>query len=188
MRLRCKNEFREMNKYIVFGKSGVVVPVNVMSQTASDEIGSFMEQGFKILSDSCEASSAEEAIATWESQLKSKDNYEFVKTSSTNAISSELDIVENHGVITSTVVAGTNFLRDILAGVRDIVGGQSGTYNNKLDQIKSDALLGLRKQAASKKCNAIVGVSIDVDEVSGGGKSMFMVTAVGTAVIVEKRA
>ncbi|HCE2248856.1 TPA: hypothetical protein NGT36_004530, partial [Vibrio parahaemolyticus] len=97
-----------MNKYIVFGKSGVVVPVDVMSQTASDEIGSFMEQGFKILSDSCEASSAEEAIATWESQLKSKDNYEFVKTSSTNAISSDLDIVENHGVITSTVVAGTN--------------------------------------------------------------------------------
>ncbi len=149
-----------MNKYIVFGKSGVVVPVDLMSQTASDEIGSFMEQGFKILSDSCEASSAEEAIATWESQLKSKDNYEFVKTSSTNAISSDLDIV----------------------------GGQSGTYNNKLDQIKSDALLGLRKQAANKKCNAIVGVSIDVDEVSGGGKSMFMVTAVGTAVIVEKRA
>ncbi|OCP92021.1 hypothetical protein BTA15_06885 [Vibrio parahaemolyticus] len=103
-------------------------------------------------------------------------------------MSSDLDIVENHGVITSTVVAGTNFLRDILAGVRDIVGGQSGTYNNKLDQIKSDALLGLRKQAANKKCNAIVGVSIDVDEVSGGGKSMFMVTAVGTAVIVEKRA
>ncbi|EIU7005287.1 hypothetical protein L5163_004688 [Vibrio parahaemolyticus] len=57
-----------MNKYIVFGKSGVVVPVDVMSQTASDEIGSFMEQGFKILSDSCEASSAEEAIATWESE------------------------------------------------------------------------------------------------------------------------
>ncbi|WP_369436738.1 heavy metal-binding domain-containing protein [Vibrio jasicida] len=46
----------------------------------------------------------------------------------------------------------------------------------------------MRKQAANKKCNAIVGVSIDVDEVSGGGKSMFMVTAVGTAVIVEKRA
>jgi len=36
MRLRFKNEFREMNKYIVFGKSGVVVPVDVMSQTASD--------------------------------------------------------------------------------------------------------------------------------------------------------
>ncbi|EIU6823011.1 YbjQ family protein [Vibrio parahaemolyticus] len=176
-----------MNKYIVFGKSGVTVPVDVMSATASEEIGSFMEQGFTILSDSCEAANAEEAIATWESQLKSKDNFEFVKTSSTNSISSDLEIIENHGVITTTVVAGTNFLRDILAGVRDIVGGQSGSYNNKLDQIKSNALLGLRKQAASKSCNAIVGVSIDVDEVSGGGKSMFMVTAIGTAVVVEKR-
>lgn len=148
-----------MNKYIVFGKSGVTVPVDVMSATASEEIGSFMEQGFTILSDSCEAANAEEAIATWESQLKSKDNFEFVKTSSTNSISSDLEIIENHGVITTTVVAGTNFLRDILAGVRDIVGGQSGTYNNKLDQIKSNALLGLRKQAVSKSLLSLVFLS-----------------------------
>lgn len=58
-------------------------------------------------------------------------------------------------------------------------------YINKIDQIKAEALMGLRKQAAEKKCNAIVGVSIDVDEISGSGKSMFMVTAIGTAVVVK---
>ncbi|WP_421179888.1 heavy metal-binding domain-containing protein [Aeromonas enteropelogenes] len=50
----------------------------------------------------------------------------------------------------------------------------------------TQALVQLRKQADELGCNALIGVSIDVDEVAGGGKSMMMVTATGTAIVVEK--
>ena len=56
----------------------------------------------------------------------------------------------------------------------------------KLDEIKSQVLSQLRKKACELGCNAVIGVSIDVDEISGGGKSMLMVTASGTAVTVVK--
>ena len=174
-----------MKTYIIFGKSDLIIPVDVLANTASEEIAAFMEQGFTILSTTCEAENAEQAVNTWEEQIKNKENYEYVKTSSTNLISADLTITENFGVITSTIVSGTNVIRDILASVSDVVGGKSVVYINKIDQIKAEALMGLRKQAAEKKCNAIVGVSIDVDEISGSGKSMFMVTAIGTAVVVK---
>ncbi len=174
-----------MKKYLIFGKEDTIVPVNLLSAEASEEIDALMAEGFSVLSDSCEAENTQEAINTWEKQLKEKNEYEFILTSSTNSISNNHIITSNKGVITSTVVAGTNFLRDILAGVRDVVGGQSETYINKIDAIKSDALFGLRKKAHEKSCNAVIGVSIDIDEISGGGKSMFMVTAVGTAVVAE---
>ena len=174
-----------MNTYIIFGKSDLIIPVDVLANTASEEIAAFIEQGFTILSTTCEADNAEQAVNTWEEQIKSKENYDYIKTSSTNSISSNLIISENFGVITSTIVSGTNVIRDIFASVSDIVGGKSSVYINKIDQIKAEALMGLRQQAAEKKCNAIVGVSIDVNEISGSGKSMFMVTAIGTAVIVK---
>ena len=83
-------------------------------------------------------------------------------------------------------MAGTNIFKDLFASVRDIVGGNSATYMSKLDEIKSQVLSQLRKKACELGCNAVIGVSIDVDEISGGGKSMLMVTASGTAVTVVK--
>jgi len=97
-----------------------------------------------------------------------------------------LTIQEYLGVVSAHVVAGTGLFSDIFASFSDIFGGRSESYQRQLDAIKNEALDLLQKKASEKKANAIVGVRIDHDEVSGGNKSMFMVTVSGTAVIVDR--
>jgi uncharacterized protein YbjQ (UPF0145 family) len=90
------------------------------------------------------------------------------------------------GVVSAHVVAGTGFFSDLAASFTDVLGGRSGTYQRQLAEIHSEAIQQLQDEAAKRGANAIVGLSVDHDEVSGGAKSqMFMVTAMGTAVLVE---
>ena len=86
------------------------------------------------------------------------------------------------GVVNSNVVIGTNLFSDLTASLTDIFGGRSGTYKSKLDAIYNDVMYELKRKAKSLNADAILGLSIDFDEISGGGKSMFMVSASGTAV------
>lgn len=90
------------------------------------------------------------------------------------------------GVLSAHVVAGTNIFSDIFAGLSDFFGGRSGTYQKQLDAINNAAISELKEKAQAIGANAILGIRIDHDEISGGGKSMFMVTAAGTAVRVDK--
>lgn len=90
------------------------------------------------------------------------------------------------GVVCANIVLGVNVISDIMASFSDFFGGQSNTYEGKLEKIYKDVYSQLENKAVALKANAIVGVHIDFDEVSGGGKSMFMVSATGTAVILDE--
>jgi uncharacterized protein YbjQ (UPF0145 family) len=68
--------------------------------------------------------------------------------------------------------------------VRDIVGGRSGTYERELQRAREIALEELEARARALGANAVVGVDLDY-EVLGQGNSMLMVSASGTAVVVE---
>lgn len=87
--------------------------------------------------------------------------------------------------ICTNIVIGTNIFSDMVAGLSDIFGGHSGTYRNKLEKIYGEAKKGLQEKANALGANAIIGFSVDFDEISGGGKSMFMISASGTACIVK---
>ncbi len=87
--------------------------------------------------------------------------------------------------ICSNVVIGTNIFSDIAASFSDFFGGFSGTYKNKLESIYDKATASLKDKAISLGANAVVGFKVDFDEISGGGKSMFMISASGTACIVK---
>jgi uncharacterized protein YbjQ (UPF0145 family) len=99
-------------------------------------------------------------------------------------------ITQYLGLINVNVVLGANFFSDFFASFTDVFGGYSSSYQSKLDKIYGDALSALTEKAKYKGADAIVGVHFDFDELSGKGKSMFMVTAYGTAVnatvIIEK--
>ena len=99
--------------------------------------------------------------------------------------------IENHSikrylsVVNANIVIGANFFSDFAASLTDIFGGRSDTYQNKLSTIYKEVMTELEAKAKSYKADAVVGVHIDFDEISGGGKSMFMVSASGTAVALE---
>lgn len=101
--------------------------------------------------------------------------------STTNHIENA-SIEKYFGAITAHVVFGTHFFSDFAASFTDFFGGQSGTYQRKLETLYKIATDQLKEKAYQKGANAIIGLKIDFDEISGKGKSMFMVTAIGTAV------
>jgi uncharacterized protein YbjQ (UPF0145 family) len=87
------------------------------------------------------------------------------------------------GVVTGETIVGANIFKDLFAGIRDIVGGRAGAYEDTLRQARNIAFQELVDAAAGKGANAVVGVDIDY-EVVGKEGSMLMVTVSGTAVRV----
>lgn len=93
-------------------------------------------------------------------------------------------IIRYLGIVSGETIIGANVFRDLFAGIRDIVGGRSGSYEEVLRQAKDTALKEMQQQAAAMGANAVIGVDLDYETVGGSG-SMLMVTASGTAVVVE---
>ena len=89
------------------------------------------------------------------------------------------------GVINTNVVLGTNLFSDFAASLTDVLGGRSDSYQSKLNLIYERVTNELERKANYLKADAILGLQIDFDEISGNGKSMFMVSASGTAVVLE---
>lgn len=87
--------------------------------------------------------------------------------------------------ISAHVVAGTNFFSDFFASLSDAFGGRSQTYQRQLSSIYTESVEILKQSAYQIGANCILGLKVDLDEISGKGKSMFMITATGTAVIIE---
>jgi uncharacterized protein YbjQ (UPF0145 family) len=97
------------------------------------------------------------------------------------------EITQYHGAVSAHVVAGTNIFSDIAASWRDVFGGQSKSYKKQLEQINAKVVDELRQEASQRGANALVGLQIDHDQISGQNKEMFMVTASATAVRAESR-
>lgn len=90
-------------------------------------------------------------------------------------------IVEYRGVVFGEVIEGVNFLRDFAAGIRNVVGGRSGSYEEELVNARNNAMRELESRAYQVGADAVVGIDIDY-EVLGANGNMLMVTASGTAV------
>ena len=93
-------------------------------------------------------------------------------------------ITEYKGVGFGEVIAGVNFVKDFVAGLSNFFGGRSGTYEEELINARQQALAEMEQRAAQLGADAVVGVDIDY-EVLGADNGMLMVTASGTAVVVE---
>ncbi len=93
-------------------------------------------------------------------------------------------IVEYRGIVFGEVISGVNFVRDIAASFSNFFGGRSNSYEQELVQARESALREMEERAAALGANAVVGVDIDY-EVLGADNGMLMVTASGTAVVVE---
>jgi len=85
------------------------------------------------------------------------------------------------GICTGEAIVGANIVKDIFAGIRDIVGGRAGAYEEELQRARDIAMQELQARAAAMGANAIVGVDLDY-EVLGQSGSMLMVSISGTAV------
>ena len=90
-------------------------------------------------------------------------------------------IVEYKGVVFGEVIVGVNLIKDFAAGLRDIFGGRSNTYEKELTTARDTAMNDLKTRAMALGADAVVGIDIDY-EVLGQNGGMMMVTVSGTAV------
>ena len=94
------------------------------------------------------------------------------------------EIMEYKGIVFGEVISGINFIKDFTAGLSNIFGGRSTTYENELLEAREKALQELEERAREKGANAVVGIDVDY-EVLGADNGMLMVTVSGTAVVVQ---
>lgn len=87
------------------------------------------------------------------------------------------------GVVTGETIIGANFVKDFFAGIRDIVGGRSASYENVLREAKDTSMKEMMDRAMAMGANAIVGIDIDYETIGANG-SMLMVATSGTAVVI----
>ena len=93
-------------------------------------------------------------------------------------------ILDYKGLVAGEAILGANLFRDLFASIRDIVGGRSGSYEKVLNDARETAIGDLMARAAELGANAVIGVDLDYETIGTNG-SMLMVTAAGTAVVIE---
>lgn len=86
------------------------------------------------------------------------------------------------GIVAGEAVMGTNVFRDFFAGIIDILGGRSGSYEKELRKAKALALESLAEEAKALGADAIIGMDLDYQQIGGNDRQMLMVAASGTAV------
>lgn len=92
-------------------------------------------------------------------------------------------IREYKGVVTGETIIGANMFKDFMAGIRDIVGGRSKSYEKVLAEAKETSMQEMMQRAQAFGANAVVGIDIDYETIGANG-SMLMVATSGTAVVI----
>ena len=85
------------------------------------------------------------------------------------------------GIITGEAILGANIFKDFFAGIRDIVGGRSASYEKELKEARRIAFSELEEKAFQLGADAIIGIDVDYETIGDTG-SMLMVSVTGTAV------
>jgi len=93
-------------------------------------------------------------------------------------------IVRYCGIVVGEAILGANVFKDMFAGLRDLVGGRSATYEKELQRAREIALEELAQRALELGANAVVGIDLDY-EVLGAQNGMLMVSVSGTAVVAN---
>ena len=89
------------------------------------------------------------------------------------------EITDYRGIVAGEAVIGANVVSDIAAGIRDVVGGRSGSYEKKIQAGREEALTDIRAEADELGADAVVGATFDYEEMAEG---MLWVNISGTAV------
>src|SRR3954468_23824331 len=90
-------------------------------------------------------------------------------------------IRQYRGIVAGEAILGANLFRDLFAGIRDIVGGRSGSYEEVLRRGREAAMSELQEEARNLGANSVIGIDVDYETVGANG-SMLMVSVSGTAV------
>jgi uncharacterized protein YbjQ (UPF0145 family) len=106
-----------------------------------------------------------------------------VMLTTTTDVLQGIEVESYLGLVTAEVVYGTNALRDFFAGIRDMIGGRTGSYEQIFQKGQKEAIEELQQRAKRMGANAILGVSLNTGTINVDEKGvLLLITATGTAV------
>ncbi len=88
------------------------------------------------------------------------------------------------GLVHGETILGANLFRDLLASIRDLIGGRARAYEQTLERARQLALDEMERRARLVDADAVVGVRINVEVLGQAG--MLLACATGTAVQLER--
>ncbi len=92
------------------------------------------------------------------------------------------EIVEHYGLVQGSTVRAKHVGRDIMAGLKNIVGGELKGYTELLVEARREALKRMVAQAEELGANAVVNIRFSTSSVAQGAAEIL---AYGTAVKVQ---
>jgi len=91
------------------------------------------------------------------------------------------------GLVTARTVRGVNVIRDFFTAFRDFFGGRSTSYQEVMSDMEHEVLTEIRAEAARLGANAVIGFSLDFDNIGSKNKSLLMAHGKGTAVVIQQK-
>lgn len=91
-------------------------------------------------------------------------------------------VVEHYGLVSGNTVRAKHIGRDIMAGLKNIVGGELKGYTSLLNDARGQALERMEEQARALGANAVINVRFSTSSVAQGAAELYVY---GTAVLVE---
>lgn len=91
-------------------------------------------------------------------------------------------VTHYYGLVAGEAIIGANIFRDLFAGIRDIVGGRSGSYERGMAEAREIASAEIRKKTAQLGGNAVLSADVDYEVIN----NMLMVSISGTAVRLQQ--
>jgi uncharacterized protein YbjQ (UPF0145 family) len=91
-------------------------------------------------------------------------------------------ITAHLGIVQGSTVRAKNVGRDILSGLKNIVGGELGAYTQLLGDAREEALARMQEQARAAGANAVLNVRFATSSVAQGAAELL---AYGTAVVLD---
>lgn len=93
-------------------------------------------------------------------------------------------ITEYLGLVYGETITGINFVKDFAAGIRDIIGGRSSSYEEELINARRSCIAELKNSAEKLNADAVVNVTFNIETIGANG-SMLLINVVGTAVKIK---
>lgn len=93
-------------------------------------------------------------------------------------------IARHLGLVQGSTVRSKHIGKDLLSGLKNIVGGELVAYTELLNESRQEALARMQEQARSVGANAVINVRFSTSNIAAGASEIF---AYGTAVLLEQR-
>ena len=91
-------------------------------------------------------------------------------------------IVKHLGLVSGNTIRAKHVGRDIMAGLKNIIGGEIRGYTELLSEARNEAIQRMEQAAEGLGANAVINVRLSTSSVMAGAAELF---AYGTAVVVE---